>query len=680
LTLTFIRPNPGEDSFREVLKLARHARRTVGFLTDTAFAQRAEKGTMLALRIEEESVGYVLYDLPRDEIRIVQLVVAPEHRGRGFARALVDHAAKSHPNRRGVSLDCRNDFPADGLWEELDFVPVHERPGRNIEGKPLTRWFRSLGHPDLFTVLDEVDARPVAVMDACVFFDVIASNPTQSAEQLRADWLVEHARLSVSDHVFVEIHRGGDSDERKRQARAAQPLRLSATAQDGWRSILATLLPADKGLAERDRNDLTYLAQAAAAQAGWLISDDRRFVRNYAQAASALGVRLRLPAAFLLEVDEQASGERYRPVDLAGTAVTSRRVDGPALSALGDTFVNHSDGERIRSFRKRVEEAVADRSGTHLHVVEVDGMPHGLLCWRLAPDALQVPILRVRPGRGESTIGRHLLAMLREQALDAAVERIEVSDPHVSAGAQRGFRDEGFASSGAEGVLATVLAGEGSIQLLRERARTSGSPLADSELLSDSSERFAACAAAAERWFAPFRVLGAGIPTFVVPIQHGPATALLDAGLAEDQLFPREWSLGLRRELVYYRSPRRVAGLIPPARLLWYVSGSAPGAGTIRAVSHLISVDVDKHQRLFSRFRALGVYSADDVARIADASGRVMALRFSHTERFAQPITLDDYRRVVTGDPKSRSVVLRSAHPIDEHTFVRLLKLGDTRG
>jgi predicted transcriptional regulator len=184
-------------------------------------------------------------------------------------------------------------------------------------------------------------------------------------------------------------------------------------------------------------------------------------------------------------------------------------------------------------------------------------------------------------------------------------------------------------------------------------------------------------AAAAERWFAPYRVVGVGIPSFFVPIRHGWATRLLGAGLAEDQLWAQEWGLGLRRELVYYRNPRNAGGLAAPAPLLWYVSGKQPGAGMIRATSHLTEVAVDDADRLYYRFQPLGVYNREDVRRGANVRGHAMALRFSHTETFDQPITLRDYRRVLAA--QGTPVVLRSARPVSEHTFVTLLDLASSR-
>jgi len=677
-----LRPQPGTEIYIGVLCLAKQARATVGFLTDAAFAQRAEQGTLLAAVADDHVAGYVLYDLPRDEIRIVHLVVDPAHRGRGIARALVDRIAGDHGDRRGIFLHCRNDYVADRMWPKLDFEPLGERPGRSFDGKPLTRWYRSFGQPDLFTYLHEDDVRPVATMDACVFFDLVAKRPTALARQLRADWLGEHVRLAVTGHLLQEIHRGKNSQERQRQIAAREPFRLTSPAVPTWRAVLHRLQEAHPDAPAKDLDDLTHAAQSIASRATWLVTRDTQFVRRYAATANKLGgLRLISPSVFLREVDEHAQGDRYRPVDLAGTAVTCREVGATALPGLADRFVNHRAGERLRDLRAAVDLAAARAAAVRMEVIEVDSEPRGLVAWQLSGDAFEVLLLRATSGLGETTIGRHLLGRMRDSAIAAGVATIRITDENTSSVVARSFRDEGFAKDGGT-VVAHAFAGTGTLAELHQLAKAAASPLADSAMfaVADSPTDVATRAAEAERWFAPFRVVGAGIPSFVVPIQHGWATDLVDVGLAEDQLFSRPWGLGLRRELVYYRSPRNPTHLPVPARLVWYVSGSAPGAGTIRAVSHLTEVVVDAHERLFHRFRPLGVYAKTHVAACADPRGRAMALRFSATEQLACPVTLDAYRELVSGDPKSRSVVIRSIRRIDEHVFVQLLELGAARG
>jgi hypothetical protein len=676
-----LRPGPGAAELDAVLSLSKEAKATVGFLSDSAFIERAIEGTLLAALIDGDLAGYLLYSLPRDEIRIVQLVVAKRFRGQRLARMLVDQLASDHPHRRGIVLTCRNDFDADSLWPRLDFIPLREFPGRNLDGKPLTRWFRSFGQPDLFSLLHEQDERPLAVMDACVFFEVAAPRPQDWALQLRADWLVDHARFGVADHLFVEIHKGEDPDERARETVAAQSMQLPSGSTNDWREFLDAFRQEHPDAPAKDLDDLTHAAQAIAGGATWLITTDRRFIARYGATALKIGgLRVVLVAEFLREIDEIARGDRYRPVDLAGTDVTRREVTREALSDLAGEFVNHSAGERTRDLRTTIELAAADPRGVRLELIEIDGARRGLLCWQESAASIDVLLARVVGGTAEPTLGRHLLAMARDEAISAQRETIRLLDEHTSTAVRASFRDEGFAAATDRTSVAVghALRGHGTLAELHARVSELQSPLAGSALFEPHGDDLIERAAMLERWFAPFVVTDAGIPAFFIPIQHGWATDLIDIGLAEDQLLPRPWRLGLRRELVYYRSRRAIAGFTPPARLLWYVSGRSQGAGAIRAVSHMTDVIVGPHEHLFRRFRHFGVYRAGDVEDNADASGKVMAIRFTSTRRI-YPVPLDDYRALLTGDPKSKHVVLRSVRPVDEHTFVSLLGLGVAR-
>ena len=353
--------------------------------------------------IDDHVAGYLLYDLPRDEIRIVHLVVAPSRRGLGVTRKLVDRVANDHAERRGIFLHCRNDFDADTLWPKLDFEPRGERPGRSFDGKPLTRWYRSFGQPDLFTYLHEDDTRPVATMDACIFFDLVASRLKPVAQQLRADWLGEHVRLAVTSHLSNEIHRGDDADERRRQAAAQEQFRLPPQPASVWRAIFKQLLEAHPDAPAKDHDDLTHAAQSIASGATWLITGYRPLARRYGATVAELGgLRLVSAPGFLREIDELARGDRYRPVDLAGTEVKRREVGATALPRLADAFVNHPAGERLRSLRANTELAAARAPDVRLEVIEVDDEPRGLVAWELTADALDVLLLRATTGIGET--------------------------------------------------------------------------------------------------------------------------------------------------------------------------------------------------------------------------------------------------------------------------------------
>jgi predicted nucleic acid-binding protein len=552
-------------------------------------------------------------------------------------------------------------------------VPVGERPGRSFSGKPLTRWFRSFGQPDLFSVLEEADTRPVATMDSCVFFDLVASDPDEVASQLQADWLGEHIRLAVTSHLFQEIADGKDAARRERQRNAAQRFRMSDIAAERWRPIFSDLLSAHPDAPEKDHDDLTHVALSIAGQATWLITSDQAFVQRYGETAERLGgLRILLPSELLREVDEQASGDRYRPSELAGTAVTRREVDAATLEQLPSAFVNHAAGEKISELRTEIRVAGSNPGAVRLQVVEIDDEARGLVAWEPTASELRVPLIRAPGGRASTTVGRHLLGLLRDEAVAVGVETIRITDAFPSAAVRSSFRDEGFTAVD-DATVGYPLVGTGTMPELRARLAVLGlTPIQIQPFARDD----ALAASEAERWFSPYRVLGSGLATFVVPIRHAWATALFDSDLSQGQLFRREWQLGLRRELVYFRSTANSRGLAGPARLLWYVSGQQPGAQAIRAVSQLLDVEIGDHERLFYRYERLAVYRREQVAQCKDRLGRVMALRFSQTELLPYPVPLDRYREIVTGQPRSSSVVLQSPYEIDEHMFVSIMEEG----
>lgn len=159
-----IEVEPGTPEFSEVLKVAAANRKTLGFLPDEGFAQRAAKGTLLGARAGGELVGYVLFDLPANKVKLVHLCVRSNRRGTGAARTLVTEVSRRYQSRRGVELACRRDYKAaNTVWQQLGFLPVHEKPGRSQQRLPLTIWVLDHGHPDLFS-----EVRPdqeLAVLD-----------------------------------------------------------------------------------------------------------------------------------------------------------------------------------------------------------------------------------------------------------------------------------------------------------------------------------------------------------------------------------------------------------------------------------------------------------------------------------------------------------------------------------
>ena len=181
----------------------------------------------------------------------------------------------------------------------------------------------------------------------------------------------------------------------------------------------------------------------------------------------------------------------------------------------------------------------------------------------------------------------------------------------------------------------------------------------------------AAAALERQRW--PKKVCGAGLQTFMVAIHPSWAEQLFDTNLAAGTLFGRSVDLGLSREHVYYRRPGAAGGMTTPARILWYVKGGVPAhqVGHLRAVSLLEEIVVGRPRVLYKRFARLGVWTERQVMKATNANQEVMALRFTDTEVLANPLELDELRRLYA-QTGSTFTAPQSPRRVPEHTF-RLL-------
>lgn len=89
LGIQIVRVQPKETHLvGEVVTLADQSRGTLGFMPQAAFQNAAFAGTLVAAIQEDRVVGYALYGLPRQIVRLTHLCVADDARGQGVARLL----------------------------------------------------------------------------------------------------------------------------------------------------------------------------------------------------------------------------------------------------------------------------------------------------------------------------------------------------------------------------------------------------------------------------------------------------------------------------------------------------------------------------------------------------------------------------------------------------------------
>jgi len=200
----------------EVLALNKSNKKTLGFMPDEAFSQRAGHGG-LVLAIEGGTVvGYALYDLPRTYVKLIHVCVADSQRRTGLAKQIVEHIIETNSTRSGILAACRADYGIDEFWKSLAMTTRSERLGRSVKGSVLKIWWRPLGALDLFESAALSSKLPIAVLDTNVVSDLYATpalvrQDREESSALAADWIVDLVEIMVSPQVDNELSSSRES-------------------------------------------------------------------------------------------------------------------------------------------------------------------------------------------------------------------------------------------------------------------------------------------------------------------------------------------------------------------------------------------------------------------------------------------------------------------------------------
>jgi GNAT superfamily N-acetyltransferase len=541
----------GSEDFDRVLALHRTEKRWLGFLPDAGFKDRAAAGTLLAAQQDGRVVGYVLYDLPGDWVKVVHLCVDPAARGSGLARAMIDALSARNPARMGVQLACRRSYPTDSLWPRLGFRPVGDRTGRSHEGHRLTVWVLDHGNPNLFSLIE--DEREVAAVDQNVFEDLVVDGPHgEESRHLFADWVEEMVDLCVTDQIHVESNECEDEALRDfllAHANSWRNLSPGRSPSSATLDCLAELAPL-AGAA-----DHRHVAGAIAGGASYFLTRDEDLLQGADAIHREFAVAVLCPEELIDRLDRGRRIGLYMPAALQGTAIEDSRLEAGSQSDFVSALLDNGAGERAAELRKTLRPALADPSHHEVRVLHDDGHLLGGCIRRPDGNRLEVSLLRVGASDALSrALARQLAFTQRESAARQRFAEVLVTDPHLRAPVREALRAEGFEPDTGGW-----------------RCHIGLGIVAASELDPAPKGPLAAFSLERSRW--PVKVTGADVRTYVVPIRPHWAEQLFDQGLSAQTLFPRGLGLGLSREHVYYR-PVRPAGIQAPARLLWYVIGN----------------------------------------------------------------------------------------------------------
>jgi len=664
----------------DAITLGNDNKRTLGFLPHQAYTQASVGGTLIAVVENGHIIAYALYSLPRQVVRLTHLCVSAEARGRGLGRLLVETISERHADRFGITLKCRNDFPANSMWPRLGFRRHGEIPGRSRNRLPLTIWWRDHGHPALFSTAESLGLLRI-MLDLNVFIDLESSydrTEYQESGALAGDWLADQVDLVISSELLAEIGRHPDREEKDKQLRATRKyltVRTDEQALDAIAAQFQALVLRDEGLdlsaSPSDVSDARHLAAAALSGVTVIATRDEKFIAWSTRIADATGVRVMRPSDVVVQLDELARAQEYRPVQLEDTEYALTHVR-PRSDIELLQFMHDSKGERKSDYLAMIRRFLAQGPRwDRLILRDPGGTAVAFFVTGVNETELTIPILRVKAQRNEETLTRQLLFHIRKHARRVGKSVIRITDSALSDTMSRAVREEGLVNDNASWVGFVVPAYGGAKEVNDEL--TQAAALAGLQVPALRPGLSSAIAADLERTLWPVKITDSELPTFLVPIRPEWSAELFGV---PQTLMPRSNTLGVSREHVYYRSPRpRVVSA--PARLLWYASGAGKhgGVAAVIASSRLEEVIAAKPADLHQRFRHLGVWQLEQIGRVA-RDGVALALRFADTEVFPYPVTLRRLKQLASQN--SQHLSLQSAQRLAPQLFTAVYGEGSS--
>jgi hypothetical protein len=431
-------------------------------------------------------------------------------------------------------------------------------------------------------------------------------------------------------------------------------------------------------LSTNNQSDLRHLAYTAAAGKTFFVTLDRRLLGRRRKLGSTFHLTVLRPAELILHLDRSTPTEKHRPITLPDKELRLSATTAADTDVILETFLATDHGERKPEFEQLLFQVAAQPQQGRIHLVRDGQRVVGLIVVDDSKAGVsEAVLLRVVAGPVSHVVARTMLSLFVYDAARSGRVVTCVSDSFLDPNLSQLLADLGFIPAGKQfwkcGVLGCV-----EIDELVDRLRTESLPVDARTFVDNVISDIQATAnlpfpssARLERRLWPARVLGVGIPTYLVPIKPQWARELFDTELALQGLFAANRDLILNHENVYYRSGRGTRPAVG-GRLIWYVTGEYGGQRikSVRACSSCEDVVVDSATRVYKSYRRLGIFAWRNVLKAAhgELNTSIMAIRFVRTEEFKNPVPLAKARAVhsaLTG----KALSVRSLMPIDEAVF-----------
>ncbi|MYC08183.1 MAG: GNAT family N-acetyltransferase [Chloroflexi bacterium] len=648
---------------------------TLGFLPKVALSEYLERGNVLGARdADNQLVGYLLYGSTKSYFRIAHLCVSEQNRGQGIARRLFNALKKERTTQGRIRLSCRRDFPARKLWPKLGFIPVGEKPGRSAEGHLLTIWHYNLPNTEdqlsLFQARISDDAVD-AVIDAQIFFDFNEpdSNKAMPSKALLEDFLVDSLNIWIDDELLVEIDRKADEECRQISIQCSDAygrINYDKQKSEEIETQLKGILPSRT---ESEQSDIRHLSNTAASEANIFVTRDTVLLKKSKEIHELTDLEVLSPEELITQIHEISDRKSYTPIRVSGFEIEWRRLTSHDIASFpygSFLILGERKGkleEKLKSFfaypeRYECELLYSENKPVFARVLEKEG-----------DEYIVVHFSRVSPSRDCSLFERFAIADTIYRAISDKIPMVKYLKSDETRQLRSNLAAMGFTEI--EGGFVRFC-----FSICMSQAETLS---AISELSPNSQSAYQKMTPLDLEMYCSPVSMSANQRHFLIPIKASYAMSLVDRFQSAQDMFGGKPSVLLRWDNVYYRKKSLHNMIKVPARILWYVSGK--NQRKVVAVSRLDAVELDRPSALYKKYAGFGILEWEDLYELCDrdVDADIMALKFSHTFTFRNPVALNELRKIFL-EEENRNLNVQSPVQMDFSTFERVFQLGFSRG
>ncbi len=657
---------PNSDLLDAVIALGDKNSNTLGILAASIYEDYAAKGWIIAALENDNLAGYIIYyhAKTKDWYSIQHFCIASAYRGKNVSNFLFEELKERSKAARWIRLSCRNDYHhAIELWKRLGFTPYDIVKGRATTKNTFkTIWLYPQQQQDQ-TLFDALISTKIAVViDACIFYDFDAQNPTpveRESLSLLQDWLFPEVEILITPELKHEIYRHENDYVRKEYLNKARNYPETNATREEFEEALEKVLEIMPVLHEpNDRSDANQIAWAVSDNdVNVFVTRDDRILKYSEEIFEEFGLLVQRPIDLLLSIDERIRLEEYRLMRFAGTSFILRRVQQGEQDALANAFQYDHVGEKKSGFLNYLREYLLDRENLISYVVENQaGSYFALFIYDISKEnELEIPLFRINSKLANSTLVRYIALQFIRECIKLNRNLLHITEPQIHKIIEDTLRQDTFykSSKGWVKVVLPLFADSQRIADKFENVLEKDSDARDYfkfhiNILRDTRNiQNTEAMATIERLILPGIIADAEIATLSIPILPVWAGRWFDESLARQTLLGASQDRAFNREGVYYSGTKRNVDL--PARVIWYVTKEEriKGSQSIRAISRLDNIITGKARDLFKQFSTLGIYEISDLKRqFGSLDKEITAYRFSDTVLFPNPVSIEEWSTI----------------------------------